>query len=311
MKRIVLMFAASFVPMGAIAQLYTENFDVDHTAQWTVNKGINPAGNLADIFFDYSTYGIPSAPGSGGTTRGLRLESNVTGGLFSGLSVSPTGKSFTGEYEVRAKAWLNFVGPAPVGGNGSTQAGGVGIGTAGVTPQWAGGTQDSVWFATTTDGNSASDWRAYSTAAPASYGSGNAVYFAPSTNASDPYYAGFGGATPPPAQTALFASQTGATMLGNIAFGWHDFIVNVSGGFVTWTVDTLPIARINLATVTQGGSNIHFNYFDTNATSTSNQNRLNFMVIDNVSVTAVPEPATIVVLGLAGAALLRRRRKVS
>lgn len=309
MRRLAFMIVAGALPIGAMAQLYTENFDVDHTANWTVNKGLNPTGSFADFFFDYSTYGIGSANGAGGTTRGLRLEANVTGGIFSGLSVSPNGQSFTGDYVVTAKAWLNFVGPAPVGGSGSTQLGGMGIGTAGTVPQWAGGTQDSVWFATTTDGNSASDWRAYSSAAPTRYVDGNAVYFAPSTNSSHAYYAGFGGATPPAAQTALFASQTGSTIAGSAGFAWRDFVVEVVGGFATWKVDNLPIARVDLSTVTLGGSNIHFNYMDSNAGITTDPNRLNFMIIDNVSVQAVPEPATIVVLGAAGAALLRRRRK--
>ena len=46
---------------------------------WTVNKAVadeiispNDANNSANFYFDYSSYGIPSAPHStGGTTRGL------------------------------------------------------------------------------------------------------------------------------------------------------------------------------------------------------------------------------------------------
>lgn len=309
MRRLAFLIVASALPLGAMAQLYTENFDVDNTANWTVNKGPNPGGNLADFFFDYSTYGIESANGAGGTTRGLRLEANISGATFSGLSVSPTGQSFTGDYIVSAKAWLNFIGPAPAGGIGSTQAGGMGIGTSGNVAQWAAGTQDSVWFVTTTDGNSGSDWRAYSTAAPTSYASGNAVYYATSTNNTNAYYSQFGGTSLPAAQAAIFATQTGTTHVGSAGFAWRDFVVEVIGGFATWKVDNLPIARVDLSTVTLGGGNIHFNYFDTNATMVTDPNRLNFMVIDNVSVQAVPEPATIVVLGTAAAALLRRRRK--
>jgi hypothetical protein len=309
MKRTCLVIAAAAIPFAAGAQLYSENFDVDHTANWTVNQG-PAAGNFADFFFDYSTYGIPTAPGSGGTTRGLRLEANVGTGVFSGLSVSPNGQSFTGDYQVRGQVWLNFVGPAPVGGSGSTQAGGMGIGTSGTVAQWAGGTQDSVWFAATTDGNSASDWRAYSSAAPTSYPDASTVYFAAGTgnrNHSHAYYAGFGGVTIPAAQTALFPlTQTGATLVGSAGFAWHEFVVDVSGGFATWSVSGTPIARVELSTVALGGSNFHFNYFDTNATSTTNTDRLNFMVVDNVTV--VPEPASMAALGLGALALIRRRR---
>lgn len=292
------------------AQLYSENFDVDPTANWVVNKGPNPGGSFANFFFDYSSYGIPSAPNSGGTTRGLRLEANVVGGVFSGLSVSPVGQSFTGDYEVHADMWWNFVGPGPIGGSGSTQAGGLGIGTSGAVPQWAGGTQDSVWFACTTDGNSSVDWRAYSTAAPTGYPDGSTVFAAAgpgNRNHSHPYYAGFGGVALPATQAAIFPTQTGTTLVGSVGFEWHDVVVKKLGNTITWTMDGLLIATIDATTVTLGGSNIHFNYFDTNATSTTDPNRLNFVLVDNVRV--VPEPATLATLGLGALALLRRRKR--
>ena len=41
------------------APVYSQNFDVDDTANWTVNN--NAIGNnAANIFFDYSTIGIPA-----------------------------------------------------------------------------------------------------------------------------------------------------------------------------------------------------------------------------------------------------------
>ena len=44
-----------------------------------------------------STVGIPSAPGSGGTTRGMKMEANVPGtAVFSGMSMSPNGVSING-----------------------------------------------------------------------------------------------------------------------------------------------------------------------------------------------------------------------
>lgn len=94
MKRILLLALASALPLTTFAQLYSENFDVDNTANWTVNKGLNPTGSTSNFFFDYSTYGIVSAPGSGGTTRGLRLDANVANGIFSGQSVSPNGPTY-------------------------------------------------------------------------------------------------------------------------------------------------------------------------------------------------------------------------
>src|SRR5688500_18757100 len=55
---------------------FSDDFDADHAADWVVNEG--PTDNHADFFFDYSTVGIPPAPHSvGGTTRGLKLQTNL------------------------------------------------------------------------------------------------------------------------------------------------------------------------------------------------------------------------------------------
>ena len=276
---------------SAIGQvLYSENFDVDHTANWTVNKSTganaNDTGSAANFFFDYSTIGIPSAPNSGATTTGLKLEANFSGGIFSGLSVSPTGQSFSGSYQVTFDIWWNYVGPAPAGGSGSTQITGAGIGTAGTTAQWAAGAQDSIHFGATGDGGSASDYRAYSSAAPTSYASGNAVYAAPAgaINNSTAYYAALGGNTPPAAQTALFAQQTGTTSAGSPAFAWHAGLLEKNGNSVSFRLDGLLIATVDASTVTLGGGNILFSQFDINATSSTDPNvrSLQFGLIDNV-----------------------------
>ncbi len=287
---------------------FTENFDVDNTANWTVNNG--PTDGHADFFFDYSTYGIPSAPGSGGTTRGLRMMANLTNGVFGGLSVSPTGQSFTGDYKLSAQVWMNFLNTSAGSGNGTTQIGGLGIGTNGTTAQWP-GNANSVYFMTTLDGGSATDWRAYSSAAQSGYAAGNAIFSAPSLNNSHSYYASyFTGGTVPAAQTTLFPTQRGTAPNGTLGFGWHEMVVEKAYGFATWSVDGLQIARIDLSTVNLSGSNILFNFSDTNAgISTDPNSFLNAMIVDNVSVTPVPEPATLAALGLGAAALLRRRRK--
>lgn len=286
----IICFAA-FLPSVSAQILFTENFDANHTANWRVNSspGVDSAANF---FFDYSTAGIPPAPNSSGTTRGLKLEANMSSNVFGGISVSPTNQSFSGDYILKFDIWWNFNGPAPTGGSGSTQLTGAGIGTTGTTAQWPGGTQNSVWFAVTPDGNSSSDYRAYSTAAPTVYPSGSLVYQAPShsTQAADPYYASFGGNTPPAAQTSLFPQQTGTSGAGAPAFRWHTGRIIKFGNTVTFTLNGIPIVVIDLTTVTLSGGNIHFVHSDSNATSStdSNDRNLLFGLIDNVVVRQIP-----------------------
>jgi hypothetical protein len=294
-------------PVASFAAVpYSEDFNVDNTAGWTVN---DPALSdvTAEFFYDYSAIGVPAAPNGTGT-RGLKLTANNSGGVFSGFSVSPNGQSFTGDYRVEFDMWQNYVGPLGAGGSGSTQLTLYGIGTSGTTGIWAGSSpKESVAFGTTLDGGSAADYRAYSSAAATSYADGDPVYFAPSRNNSHAYYAGFTAQSAPAAQVALFPGQTLSTDVGETSFAWRRVVIDVSGGFATWSIDGLALARVDLSTVTLGGSNIFFGHGDTNATSSADVNDLllNVTLIDNISV--VPEPAGAVFVSALAMLALRRR----
>ena len=313
MKRICVFALAALAVAWAnhtcyAAVLYTEDFDVDPTANWTLNGG--PSDEAADFFFDYGTAaGIPSAPNSaGGTTRGLKLQANQSSGIFGGMSVSPTGQAFKNNHKITFDWWSNFNGTFPVGGSGSTQLSTFGTGTSGTVVQWPGGAQDSVWFAATGDGNSSSDWRAYSPTAPTSYVDASTIYAAAGAgnrNASHAYYAGLGLNTAPAAQVLLYPLQTGTTLVGSAAMEWHQVVIEKLGANVTWTVDGLLIATVPAAHDTvAGGNNIFFGHSDTNAGSSTDPNDVNvlFTLIDNVSV--VPEPASLSLLGLSLIGLL-------
>lgn len=300
----------------APAQLYSEDFEVDHTANWQFNSSIagdtrnNGSGGEANFFFDYSAIGIPAAPNGTGT-HGLKMEANVPGtGVFSGMSASPLGLSLTGSYILRFDAWQNFNGPFPTGGSGSTQLTLGGIGAPTTQAQFQGGTFTGLGFAATGDGGSASDYRAYNApGAPFSdtsgvYAAGNVAGVTNNTNA---YYSNFGNVAAPAAQLALFPQQSGNTAVGTQGMKWHRWEIAKNGTTVTWKIDGKLIATVSNPTF--GGSDIFLGQADINSTSSTDVNArsLLFGLVDNVSV--VPEPATFAVLGLGAAALLRRRRK--
>lgn len=317
--------AVGVTTSSAPAQLFSDDFDTDSTANWSVfTLGSNSDANF---FFDYSTVGIPSAPNSvGGTTTGLRLRANqnitpgsTAGGAFpGGVSVSPTGQSFSGNYALRFDMWLNFNGPAPGGGSGSTQITGAGVGTAGDSAQIAGGVIDSITFGSSAEGGSGVDYRAYVPAAQSGLTEASGVFAAgtqaTARNNTDSYYAGFGGESAPAAQLSLYEQQTGTTAAGTLGWAWRDVLIVNAGSVVDWYVDGLLLASVPTATAgSLGGENILFTHFDINATVSAEATSLDllFGLVDNVRVEVIPEPTTIALLSLGGLGLflLRRRRR--
>lgn len=273
---------------------YSENFETDVSAAWNVNLG--PTDGVAEFGFDYSAVGIPPAPGTT-STRGLKLQANQFTAVFGGLSVSPKDQAFTGDWRLRFFLWQNYNGPLPLGGLGSTQITGAGVGTAGTTPQWPGGTHDSVWFAATGDGGSAIDYRAYSSAASGGYGDASGVFAAGAgagvRNNDHPYYAELGGVPVPEAQLALYPNQTGVSLVGAMAFDWRDVVIEKRGHLVSWFVDGLRLATVEAAGVTLGGGSFHLAYSDINAGVSADPDAVNllFGLFDNVRVELLPSAA--------------------
>lgn len=332
MKRLFTsIFAALAVLFAGTAAhavvLYSQTFESDDTANWTVNNG--PSVNSADFYFDYDSVGIPAAP-SGTGTRGLKLQANLNpniangltgaaspsspngtyaaGGVLGGLSVSPTGISLPETYRLKFDWWGNYNGPVNGGGNGTTQLSTFGVGTSGTVAQWPGGTQDSIWFGGTVDAGSSSDWRAYSPTAPTRYADTAAGIYAAgsaagSTNPSgtNTYYNSFGGSGAPPAQLALFPLQTGEALVGAGGFDWHQVEIVKSASTVTWTIDGLLMATVPAGDDTVAtGNNIFFGHSDTNAGASTDEThpQLLFTLIDNVNVSVIPEPASLSLIGL-------------
>lgn len=318
------MAAAPVVCPAAV--LFSETFEADDTAdRWQTNRvTAGLLGNEANYTFDYSAVGIPAAPNSvGGGTRGLKLEANIPGtATFTGLSASPLGQAFTGNYTLRADVWQNFNGPFPAGGSGSTQVTWAGIGTNGTTPQFPGTSVQGVGVGATGDGGSQQDYRAYTnTGAPLlpssgaySAGTTDAPAASDSRQASNPYYvnAGFGGETATAGQLELFPQQTGATAPGTQGMAWHVWEIVKNENIVTWSIDGVLISTVDVTNEPFGGDNIFLGHFDINTTSSTDPNArdLLFGLFDNVVVTdVIPEPSALSLLASGGLVALRRRRR--
>lgn len=330
----------------AQAVLFSETFDTDPSANWTVNSYIGgttasggSAANAANFFFDYSSVGIPAAPNStGGSTRGLKLQANITGtgptgGLPPGISVSPTGQSFNGDYSLRFDWWTNFIGNTTGGisnvggGSGSTQLSTFGILTSGTVANYV-GSSDCVFYAATPDGASAADYRAYSVTAQSGYQTGTTgvnsqnVFAAGSQQNTNVYYATPfpGGRTAPLIQqTSYPLTQTGTTVVGTPSFQWNDVLIEKTGATITWTVNGTLLATTSTSgfATAPKGNNILFGQADTSVgagTPAATFQAVDFTLIDNVRViSAVPEPTTIGLLAAAAAGAMPlvswRRRK--
>jgi GH25 family lysozyme M1 (1,4-beta-N-acetylmuramidase) len=278
--------ATSFVSVltvnGLFTPVFSDNFDTNSAANWTLNQSTNN-NTRATFAFDYSGYGIPAAPSSsGGVTKAVKFEVNYNGAGIAAVNISPIGKSFGGNYRLHYDMWINANGPFPAGGTGSTQLQTAGIGTAGISVEWNSGPADGVFFAIDGDGQASDtspDIRAYIGAALQNTNTG--VYVGGTNTsirrASDPYYANVfpGGQTIPAAQ-----AQSGTPAVGTVGFAWRDVVVNKTGNIIEWFIDGLKICSV---TNSLTSSNIFVGYWDPFSSLSDNTN-LSFALIDNLRV---------------------------
>ncbi|HEX4414743.1 MAG TPA: PEP-CTERM sorting domain-containing protein [Lacipirellulaceae bacterium] len=326
--RIVLCasIVASWASAASAVVLYSDNFNTAaDSANWTVNSA--PAANAsiqhADFGFDYSVDGIPAAPGSA-DTLGMRLRANTPldgggndqntrpAGATSGLSVSPTGKSFGTNYQVTFYAWSNFAGAANASGlgdNASSEGGTNNIlfalGTSGTVPQVVGNTSaltdstiDGIAFATTGDGGITNDFRTYpktNAIGPTSQLAAGAY-----SNQTALYTTLFPAVAAPAVQSGIASSfytsptgtgdpMGGVTQTGSFGFAWHKVVLTKNNGSVTWTVDDTLLATVDASALTLGGNNIALGVSDVNSTTARYPN-LTFTVFDNLSVSSLVAP---------------------
>jgi hypothetical protein len=155
---------------GPETRLFSDQFNADSSANWILTFGANT--NTApdysvDWVFDYSTLGIPPAPGSLGVdTLGVRVTVNKNDTLFSsaGLNLYPTNQSFSGDFALRFDAYMS------IGASNATEHTLAGINHSGVNTNRVSQTPanhistagaDGIWFAIDGGGGNLRDYGAY------------------------------------------------------------------------------------------------------------------------------------------------------
>ncbi|MEO5803939.1 MAG: Calx-beta domain-containing protein [Verrucomicrobiota bacterium] len=284
--------------------LFSDNFDTDTSVNWITNAADGGLDTFVEFFYDYSADGIPPAPHSGGTTRGVKFRVNETQGLVNGISISPIGQNFTNDYRLEFDLWINVNGPFPDGGTGSTEYGNAGIGTSGAQAQWEFGTPDGAWFSADGDGGTGvatGDYNAYygSTKAPDASGAYVAGTAAGVRENFNPFYSLWGGDSAPASQLAAHPQQTGALSVGTYGLAWHCVAITKVGETVNWSIDGKSIANLtnDVSTPFTTTGNIFIGYMDRFA-SLSDNPALSFGLFDNVEVVNLSAPVTPVITGI-------------
>lgn len=279
---------------------FSDNFDVNTAANWRTNR--SSTDTRVTFNYNYAADGIPAAPNStGGTTRGVKFEANLTLTNAAAINISPLGQGFSGDYRLRFDMWINQNGPFPGGGAGSTEHMTAGVDTTGTQLHWtgAGGGTSGHWFAVDGEGGSTDttttsfpDYGALS--GTTLFAAASGVYAAGTAsnsrgNGNTYYTAQFPATAAPALQQSTYAQQTGSIAAGSVGFAWRDVMISKTGSTVEWFINGLKIATIANATFT--ASNIFIGYWDTYA-SVSDNAALSFGLADNVRVerlvTSVP-----------------------
>lgn len=293
---------ACLSPAVVADTVFSDNFDTDTSVNWSVLWNANITLSAAPDYqlqwsYDYAAVGIPSAPGAGGTTRGLRIDVNddATGAQIA-VSLFPKNQNFTGAYSLKFDMWMNY----PAAGN-TTEHAWFGINTSGTRANRivndAG--SDGVLFAITGEGGSSGT----------------------STTARD-YSVYFGNTAARPAlQSALSLDNADAIpkatfpaaahpygFEGTPGMKWTAVEVKYEDDNVTLLLDGVPFSAFaNTSEFKEG--NIQIGYSDVFASASPADT---FIVYDNVRVeiaTVIPEPSTVALglLGLGVLAFARRR----
>jgi hypothetical protein len=221
---------------------------------------------------------------------------------------------------VSADVWGNYIGGTSIAASGANGSTGVamGVGTSGTSLQYVAGNDGLLVEAFHDNGGGANaEYRVYVGNTSPRPTPANSSYYAAGTSATsasytDPYYNFLTSQTAPAAQVTLSsATQGGSTPGGIIGFAWHTFTVTQDGVNMTWAIDGHTITTVPDSALTLGGSQVSLGADDSglSGSSVANNQLLNADMWDNLTITAIPEPTSISLLGLGAVGLLLARRR--
>lgn len=298
LTRFAVATAIAFCGSTALAQI-SDDFETDTSASYTViddsngASGDGAADSTSEFAFDYIAAGIPLAPNStAGDVGGLRLTVNAREEGPEGQTSTEEDHitafhnlALTGSYRLDVDMYMGVNLLAP----GTTEFAHIGVAgaTTDFTSIFTPVVDNGHFLSITGEGGSSSDYRHSAPGAPA-IPSGNGTYLnsLKSTNASVQEYQDIYPASDSPGSpTNIWTTVT---------------ITNTPAG-VTYWLDGTPIIK-----TAQGATDglVSLGYTDP-----FDSVGPHFVIYDNLSVTAIPEPSA-ALLCLAGLAGLARRTRV-
>jgi hypothetical protein len=333
-----LALVGMFVSRGIAAPIYSDDFNTDTSANYNVyvTPGSNslPSGD-ATFAYDYGAapasggLAIPPAPHTtDGSTLGLRVRTDNLqssfGTIVGATEVVTKNLTLPSQYKVRVDVWSNYIGStggiASSGSNGSTGVA-VGIGTAGTSIQYIANNDGILAEGFGDNGGGANgDYRIYVSALSPRPTPTNSSYYAAGTGANsatntDPYYSFMGSVMAPSAQSTFASTQAGTSAVGTLGFAWHTFTIEKDLTNITWSIDGHVITTVPVSDVTAHGGlhgdQVSLGNDDTglSGNSAANNQLFNAQIFDNLTIVPEPASAGLLLFGLAGFGLARRRSR--
>lgn len=293
----LMLIAGAMVAVTAPAHaitLYSSTFDTGASASDFNVQSVAPSADTVIFGDNYGARGLaeaPNTPGGAAATTGLYMQTNKgTVGVNNGINAYLTAggvSTFTGDIKVAFDLWMNV--PSPL--TNTTEHAMFGINTDGQnTNSRTGGVQanaDGVWYHISGDG-------AYSGTSTTLNNRDFVGYMDNGVSARlDHLQAPF---------PTLFPNGPQVGAAGN---GWIRVEIEEIAGNVELRFNGTVIS--NYANTGAADGFMFLGYQDPFSGSIGS-NQL-FAVYDNLTVTAVPEPASMIALGAGLLALARRRRK--